>query len=455
MLKSVLIWPIVSITLFLALATTPASPSDSPASATLSLEERVVIASQLYSGIQMYFGHWKGVPNLDLDKEYARYIQQAIASDSRRDFDLASMEFLATLQNGHSGFGDKWLRDEFGQMIGFYAYPIEGDWAVTKSSIAELPVGEIIAAINDEPFEAFYQSNRKCLSASDERWRRRAFFEETYLFPPSFTVTLKSGRKVSVTRKGAFQWPGEEFQSIQSSQRDGVAILRIPAFAPSVFEDSAVEFLKTLGPVKALILDLRGNHGGSTPSNLVAALMDRPYRWMAESTPATIAVLRAWDIGSSHTELAWGSDPQQPSHPLYSGVLYILVDGGCFSACEDLVVPFKDNHRALILGERTGGSTGQPYSHSFDNGMGFSVSTKREYFPDGSPFEGIGVAPDIEVRTSAADLRAGNDPVLAKALDLIAKTAADASFGVPSELVTSANYQRPTTNDLLSEENIH
>jgi carboxyl-terminal processing protease len=425
MRRDILIWPAISIALFLTLAATPVFPSDSPASATLSLGDRILIASQLYSAVQMYFGHWKGVPNLDFDKEYARYVQHLIASDSRRDFDLASMEFLATLQNGHSGFGDKWLREEFGQMIGFYAYPIDGEWVVTRSSIAELPVGEVLAAINDEPFEAFYQRNRKYLSASDERWRQRSFFEETYLFPPSFTLTIKGGRKVSVTRKGAFQWPGEEFHSIHTSKRDGVAILRIPEFYPPVFEASAVEFLKTLGPVKALILDVRSNHGGSTPGNLVAALMDRPYRWMAESTSATIAVLRAMDMLSSHTELAWGSDPQQPDHPLYSGPLYILVDGGCFSACEDLVVPFKDNHRALILGERTGGSTGQPYSHSFGNGMGFSLSTKREYFPDGSPFEGIGVAPDIEVHTSAADHRTGNDPVLAKALDLIAHAAAD------------------------------
>jgi len=68
----------------------------SPASATLALEDRVVWASQIYAGIQMYFGHWKGVPDLDLDKEYARYIRQVLASDSRRDFDLASMEFLAS-----------------------------------------------------------------------------------------------------------------------------------------------------------------------------------------------------------------------------------------------------------------------------------------------------------------------------------------------------------------------
>jgi carboxyl-terminal processing protease len=387
----------------------------------------------------MYFGHWKGVPNLDLDKEYGRYIKMVIASDDRRDFDLASMEFLAALQNGHSGFGDKWLRDEFGQMLGFTAYAIDGEWVVARSSLAELPPGEAIVAIDGDSFEAFYERNSKYLSASDERWRRRSFCESTFLFPPSFTLTLKDGRKVHITRRGGFQWPGSESRSIETSRKGDVAILRIPAFMPAAFEDSAIEFLKTLGPVKALILDLRGNHGGSTPDNLVAALMDRPYRWKAESTPAFIAVLRAWGTLSRHAELSWGGDLQQPAHPLYAGPLYFLVDGGCFSACEDFLVPFKDNHRAVIIGERTGGSTGQPYFHNFGNGMGFSVSTKREYFPDGSPFEGVGMAPDIEVRTSAADLKAGRDPVMAKALDLIAHGASEKT-GRPEETSLSRGF---------------
>jgi carboxyl-terminal processing protease len=222
-----------------------------------------------------------------------------------------------------------------------------------------------------------------------------------------------------VTRHDPYQWIGAQYKSIETSQTDGIAMLRIPVFTPQDFEDSAVEYLRKLGPVKALILDVRGNHGGSTPGALVEALMERPYRWMAESTAVTLALFRATDRIGEHTELSWSSDPQPPSpHPLYSGPLFILIDGGCLSACETMIAPFKDNHRAVILGEPTGGSTGQPYYHSFGNGMKFQLSTKREYLPDGSPFEGVGIAPDTEVHASAADLRNGNDPVMAMALKL-------------------------------------
>ena len=36
--------------------------------------------------------------------------------------------------------------------------------------------------------------------------------------------------------------------------------------------------------------------------------------------------------------------------------------------------------------------------------------------PDGTEFVGVGVAPDVEVRQMVADFRAGQDPVLERAV---------------------------------------
>ena len=213
----------------------PISAQESSDSETIGLSDRVLIASQLYGGIQLYFGHWKGLPSdFDLEKQYAAYVNKIIASDRRLDFDLASMEFLASLQNGHSGFSDKWMRDKFGQRIGLYAYPIDDERVITRSSVSELGVGEIIDAIEGEPFDMLYQRNRKCISGSNDRWRRRAFFEYSYLFPLEFTITLKSGGNVIVTRAGEFQWAGAEYDSTQTSVQHGIAVLRVPAFVPTV-----------------------------------------------------------------------------------------------------------------------------------------------------------------------------------------------------------------------------
>jgi C-terminal processing protease CtpA/Prc len=40
------------------------------------------------------------------------------------------------------------------------------------------------------------------------------------------------------------------------------------------------------------------------------------------------------------------------------------------------------------------------------------VGSKHEMFPDGSPFEGVGIRPDVEVAPSVDDIRAGRDVVL-------------------------------------------
>lgn len=55
------------------------------------------------------------------------------------------------------------------------------------------------------------------------------------------------------------------------------------------------------------------------------------------------------------------------------------------------------------------GSSGQPYFHRFEDGMIFGISLKREYFPDGSKIEGMGIKPDVEIDLKSADLRSGND----------------------------------------------
>jgi carboxyl-terminal processing protease len=75
-------------------------------------------------------------------------------------------------------------------------------------------------------------------------------------------------------------------------------------------------------------------------------------------------------------------------------------------------MPFKVTRRAVIVGETTGGSSGQPYMLDLGQGMMILVGAKRELFPDGSPFEGVGIRPDVEIGPSVEDLRARKDTVL-------------------------------------------
>lgn len=118
------------------------------------------------------------------------------------------------------------------------------------------------------------------------------------------------------------------------------------------------------------------------------------------------------------SSVTWGGEVVA-SHPdAFHGRIIFLVDGGCVSACEELLEPFKDSGRATLVGETSEGSSGLPYTYDFHNGMTLVIAVKRQYFPDGSEFEGVGVKPDIEVHPTIQSLKARQDMTLEKAIEL-------------------------------------
>jgi len=69
-----------------------------------------------------------------------------------------------------------------------------------------------------------------------------------------------------------------------------------------------------------------------------------------------------------------------------------------------------------IVGEATGGSTGQPLLFNLPGGGKARICTKHDSFADRTEFVGIGIQPDIPAHLTAADIRTGRDSVLALAV---------------------------------------
>ena len=87
-----------------------------------------------------------------------------------------------------------------------------------------------------------------------------------------------------------------------------------------------------------------------------------------------------------------------------------------FSAAEDFCLAFDFLKRGTIIGEPTGGSTGQPLFFKLPGGGSARVCTKHDVYPDGKEFVGVGVQPNKLVVPTIADLRANRDTVLEAAL---------------------------------------
>jgi hypothetical protein len=127
-----------------ALVIGPLARAQSPA-ATISLEGRARMATQIYHIISTLF---PGLSQEKFDADYAEYLRTILHSDDRREFDLASMEFVARLHDGHSWFYDNWLDQTTAQPNGFIAYPLTGKWTVVRSNLDSVKVGDVITAID-------------------------------------------------------------------------------------------------------------------------------------------------------------------------------------------------------------------------------------------------------------------------------------------------------------------
>jgi carboxyl-terminal processing protease len=385
---------------------------------TISAVDRIMVASRIYHQVSTFF------PDLvqkDFDENYKVYLKQVVnASDSRLDFDLASMALIASLHDGHSWFYDGWLDQTYGHGVGFTAYPLGKDWVVVHSESASIKTGDIIEAVNAVPTQQYFEQNRKYISASSDRDAGVSFFDTPVLFPPTFQLTLDGGRRVTIDRKNDRKQESPLSTEGRWLAAGEVAYVKVPVFRGIATQAAALDYLKQFHSAKAVILDVRGNPGMGDGGSLQRSLMDKPYElWTESSAMKGGLLLRQYDI--AYPGVAHMTSAEAVIHPrdaAYSGKLIMLIDRGCSCACEDFVMPFKVTKRAQLVGETTAGSFSFTNFTQLDNGMMLNVASVRHTFPDGSRFEGVGIAPDVEIPTTAQDLKAGRDVVLQKAVEL-------------------------------------
>ena len=367
----------------------------------LDATQREAIARKIHALVQQYFAHWEGAPRPAVETAFKTYLDNAMRAGTRQDFDLATLRFVATLRNGHTQFSDN---QADGRPPKFRLVQAEGQWAVGFSQDKNLPQGSVVRTINGRPVDDFIRDSALYVAASNERLARTHVFSYPMLFPEQITLGLQSGAIVVVDRTTPPDAPpaagaprGVEGRWLREGE---IAYVRIPSFGDPNNESKASDLVRQFASSPNLIVDVRLNGGGTTPRQLIASLMNRQWRtWHQVAPPRS-------------------SQPQPPGRDAYSGRLFVLVDRFCGSACEDFVMPFKDTGRATIIGETTQGSSGNPYRTDLGYGMNISIGAVRYRFPNGSEFEGVGIAPDVAVERRISDLVAGRDAILEKAQEL-------------------------------------
>lgn len=196
----------------------------------------------------------------------------------------------------------------------------------------------------------------------------------------------------------------------------GVGYLAIGSWerklAPQSLE-AAFAALAELQRLPALVIDVRANSGGDeTLARDLAGCFVREKTVYAKH----VVIDPASPTGfSPPVERAL-----QPaaSRPAYAGRVAVLMGPNNMSSAEAFLLMMRQAPRATLVGARSYGASGNPQPHELGNGVTVYLPSWKALLPDGTPFETIGLAPAVEVKTTRQDFKR-RDPVLDKAVELL------------------------------------
>jgi C-terminal processing protease CtpA/Prc len=161
------------------------------------------------------------------------------------------------------------------------------------------------------------------------------------------------------------------------------------------------EALAGLAGAPGIVLDFRGNSGGGFDHDALFG------RFIAQGK----------EISFNKRYVSAGPHP-------YAGPLVVIVDGSVVSAAETGSGMFKEDGRALLIGETaTAGMSASKETIELPSGrfsLYVAVDSNMNRFNRGQGVEGIGVPPHLKIEFDPADLAAGRDTLIRRAEELLA-----------------------------------
>lgn len=439
-------------------------------------------------------GLYRRTPKTDLDRALAELERSVDAPLSDVDLYARLSPVLAMIRCSHTKADQPetiaaWRRDQASHLP-FRFRIIEGRMLVVSSDPAQaaVPRGAEILEINGQPIaqliatlgasvaiDGFTEPSRAAALADDSDLMGAGFdhfYPYVYGFPARFELKLRDddaspARTLTLAPISFRAWTrldadGRPYRSDFADSvswrmlEHDVGILRIDTFVnyrkPA---DASALYARALGELRAagarrLIIDLRGNGGGSNDAALalIDALSVAPYvyqraaRYRAVRYGDLPAHISSWGDREAlfnpplerFTPTADGQfdlrpqfapdilQERKPAAQAFDGPVTVLIGPANASGATMTVARLHDMGRVRLVGEPAGGSADGPTAGTIFNvklpesGISvrvpvvFNLMNVRSFDRDG------GVQPDLLVRQTAADFRAGIDRPLAAAL---------------------------------------
>jgi len=258
---------------------------------------------------------------------------------------------------------------------------------------AGIKSGDQIIKINEEP---------AALMTVDEAVRKIRGEKGTQVVLSISREGSEEAVEISITRDNI------NIPTIETEIKDGVFIISLYNFggtATEKFKEALQEFVKS-GSNK-LVLDLRGNPGG---------YLDAAVEMASYFLPKDKVVV--WEHkGDDEQDIAYRSR----GYDIFSGELemVVLVDQGSASASEILAGALKEHGVATLVGQTTFGKGSVQELVPVTKDTALKVTIARWLTPDGNSISNNGLEPDVPVELTLEDFKAGRDPQLERAIEIL------------------------------------
>jgi carboxyl-terminal processing protease len=180
--------------------------------------------------------------------------------------------------------------------------------------------------------------------------------------------------------------------------KDAIGIITVSSFSADVGED-----------VAEAVKGIRAKLGGKAPAGLVLDLRQNPGGLLDEAVTLSDLFLDKGEIVSQRGRYARDNESYtaEPGDIARGTPLVVLIDAGSASASEIVAGALQDQHRAVVMGERSFGKGSVQTLLPLTRDTALKLTTARYYTPAGRSVQEGGIEPDIAVpQISDPDMRA-------------------------------------------------
>ncbi|WP_447642093.1 MULTISPECIES: S41 family peptidase [Chitinophagaceae] len=431
----------------------------------LSNTDKVYGLSKFWQEVNYNFVYLDQVNRQQWDSLYQSMIAQVQTTRNDYDYWQLMKKFCAFIKDGHTNV---WSNDTtisknvYTKMFGAYWIGftnVNGHAIVNytlKKDIKYIPIGTELIEVNGLPITQYlndsvipYISSSTDYVREDDaissvlagyvgqQYRVKFKRPDGSIFPLTLTH--------AATKDTAFYPVLKENPLLELKwYPNDIAYLALNSFGDPKIDTLFLEKLPELKRAKSLVIDLRKNGGGSTGigSFILSYLTnDTLLPHSKYYTRQNLASFKAWGKYVSERDTVdndWNKKCWLAYHDLLMDTFdyqpwenelkkeriviptALLIGHGTASAAEDFLISADGQKHFTKIGARSYGSTGQPLLIDLPGG-GARICTKKDTYPDGRLFVGVGVIPDIEVKPTVDDFIKDNDPVLKKALEYLSQ----------------------------------